>query len=185
VWQTSAYSVFVFAGSAQFAAVEILGDGGTAVAAIAAGLLLNMRSLAFGVVMAPTLRGPWWRRALWSQLMIDESTAIGSAQDDERWRLYGYVVSGLVLFVTWNISTLVGAGVLSSAGNIVEDWGLDATIPAAFLALLWPRLFDPHQRRCALAGGVIALVTTPIAPAGVPILAAGLGVAAGWRRPPA
>jgi predicted branched-subunit amino acid permease len=182
VWQTSGFSVFVFAGSAQFAAVEIIGDGGSAAAAIAAGLLLNVRSLAFGVVMAPALKGPWWRRALWSQLMIDETTAVGSAQPDTRWRRYGYLYAGVVLFTVWNLSTLFGAAVLSSAGDVVEDWGLDAPIPAAFMALLWPRLQDPAQRRCALAGAVIALVATPISPPGVPILLATAAVAAGWRR---
>jgi len=57
------YSLFVFAGSSQFAAVEILGDGGSVASAAIAGLLLNVRSLAFGVVMAPALAGAWWKRA--------------------------------------------------------------------------------------------------------------------------
>jgi predicted branched-subunit amino acid permease len=181
VWEASAYSTLVFTGSAQFAAVEVIGDGGSAVSAVAAGLLLNLRSLAFGVVMAPALAGPWWKRALWSQLMIDETTAIGSAQSEARWRRYGYLFTGVVLFVVWNLSTLVGAAGLSSTGDLVSDWGIDATIPAAFLALLWPRLSDDGQRRSALTGALIALALVPIAPPGVPILAGGLGVLAGWR----
>jgi predicted branched-subunit amino acid permease len=181
VWQASAFSSLVFTGSAQFAAVEVIGDGGTAAAAIAAGLLLNLRSLAFGVVMAPALTGPLWKRAWWSQLMIDESTAIGAAQGEPHWRRYGYLCGGLAVFVTWNISTLVGAAVLSSTGDLVHDWGIDATIPAAFLALLWPRLADEGQRRSALAGALIALALVPVAPPGVPIVVAALGVLAGWR----
>ena len=181
VWQASAFSVFVFTGSAQFAAVGVIGDGGTALSAIAAGALLNLRSLAFGVVMASALQGPWWRRAVWSQLMIDESTAVGSAQTDLRLRRYGYLCSGIAVFVAWNISTLVGAAALSSSGDLVTDWGLDAAIPAVFLALLWPRLADRAQRRSALVGGVIAFALLPFAPPGVPILAAGIGVVAGWR----
>lgn len=182
VWQASGFSLFVFAGSAQFAAVEIVGDGGSVAAAVAAGLLLNVRSLAFGVVMASSLPESRWKRALWSQLMIDESTAIGSAQDEVRWRRYGYLWSGLAIFVSWNLSTLVGSAGLSSAGDVVTNWGLDATIPAAFLALLWPRLSDPAQRRSAGLGALVALALVPIAPPGVPIVAAGLGVVAGWRR---
>jgi predicted branched-subunit amino acid permease len=181
VWQAAGFSLLVFAGSAQLAAVEVIGDGGTATAAIAAGLLLNLRSVAFGVAMAPTLTGPWWKRAIWSQVMIDETTAVGSAQSDPRWRRYGYLVSGAVLFIVWNVSTLVGAAGLSSAGDLVSDWGIDATIPAAFLALLWPRLADDPQRRSALVGAAIAVALVPVAPPGVPILAAGLGVLAGWR----
>lgn len=187
-WQASGFSVLVFAGSAQFAAVEVVGDGGSVAAAIAAGLLLNVRSLAFGVVMVSALPESRWRRALWSQLMIDETTAIASSQDEVRLRRYGYLWSGVCLFVAWNLSTLVGAAGLSSAGDVVTDWGLDATIPAAFLALLWPRLSDPAQRRSAALGALVALVLVPIAPPGVPIVAAAVGVVAGWRRaapPPA
>jgi 4-azaleucine resistance transporter AzlC len=181
VWQASAYSALVFAGSAQFAAVEVIGDGGSAVSAVAAGLLLNLRSLAFGVVMSPALAAPWWKRAVWSQLMIDETTAVGSAQIERRWARYGYLFTGVVLFAAWNLSTLVGAAGLSSAGDLITDWGLDATIPAAFLALLWPRLQQEGQRRTALAGAVVALALVPVAPPGVPIIAGGLGALAGWR----
>ena len=185
VWQASAYSLLVFAGSAQIAAVQIIGDGGTAAAAITAGLLLNLRSLAFGVVMAPDLTGPWWKRAAWSQLMIDETTAVASAQRERRWRRYGYLWTGLVLFAVWNLTTLVGAAGLSSSGDLVSTWGIDATIPAAFLALLWPRLSDETQRRTALCGALIAAALIAVAPPGIPIVAAGLGVLAGWRRRPA
>jgi predicted branched-subunit amino acid permease len=182
-WQASAFSLLVFAGSAQFAAVQVIGNGGSALAAIAAGLLLNLRSLAFGVTMTTALAGPWWKRAAWSQLMIDESTAVGSAHTEHRWRRYGYLCAGLTIFVTWNLTTLIGAAALSSSGAVVTTWGIDATIPAAFVALLWPRLAEAGQRRSAAAGGLIALIVVPFAPPGLPILAAALGVLAGGRRP--
>ena len=83
--QAVGYSMLVFGGSSQFAAVEILGDGGSVASAATAGLLLNVRSLAFGVIMAPALAGSFWSRAAMSQLMIDESTAVGSARADPRW----------------------------------------------------------------------------------------------------
>jgi 4-azaleucine resistance transporter AzlC len=182
-WQASAFSLLVFAGSAQFAAIEVIGDGGSALAAVAAGLLLNLRSLAFGMAMATALSGPWWKRAAWSQLMIDESTAVGSAQTDDRWRRYGYLCAGLTIFATWNLTTVIGAAALSSSGEVLTTWGIDSTIPAAFLALLWPRLADAGQRRSALAGGIVALALVPVAPPGVPILAAAFGALAGGRQP--
>ncbi|MEL7157903.1 MAG: AzlC family ABC transporter permease [Actinomycetota bacterium] len=177
------FSALVFTGSAQFAAASVLADGGTVAAAVISGLLLNLRSLAFGLVMAPALRGPLWWRALVSQLMIDETTAVGSAQRDRRWQRYGYLVSGVVLFTFWNASTLAGASVLGGADSLIERAGIDATIPAAFLALLWPRLADPTQRLVALIGAAIALVAAPVLPPGVPVIAAGLAVVAvrPWR----
>jgi branched chain amino acid efflux pump len=178
--QAIGFSVFVFGGSSQFAAVEILGDGGSIASAAVAGLMLNARSLAFGVIMAPALTGAWWQRAAMSQLMIDESTAVGSFQDELRWRRYGYLVTGLSVFVVWNLTTVVGHVAFANAGDLISDLGLDAAGPAAFLALLWPRLASRPQRRVAIAGAVIALAMIPVAPPGVPILAAMLGVAAAF-----
>lgn len=184
--QAIGYSALVFGGSSQFAAVEILGDGGSVASAAIAGLLLNVRSLAFGVIMAPALAGAWWQRAAMSQLMIDESTAVGSAQEDLAARRYGYLVAGLGVFVVWNLTTIAGHVVFAGAEDAITDLGLDAAGPAAFLALLWPRLSSPPQRRTAIAGAVIAVVLVPVAPPGVPILAAMFGVAAAGlgRRPP-
>ncbi len=177
------YSTLVFAGSAQFAAVDVLGDGGTVAAAVTAGVLLNLRSLAFGVAMAPVLTGPVWKRALMAQLMIDESTAVGTARPEPRWRRYGYLAAGLGVFALWNLTTLLGVTAISSSGDLIERSGLDAAAPAAFLALVWPRLAATSQRTVAIVGALIALALVPVAPAGVPIVAAVLGVgAARWAR---
>lgn len=184
VWEALGFSTLVFSGSAQFAAVSVLSDGGTAVAAVTSGLLLNLRSLAFGVAMAGALKGPLWWRALTAQLMIDESTAVGSVQRTDVLRRYGYLAGGLAVYVLWNLSTVLGASVLSSSEQLIEDLGIDATIPAAFLALLWPRLADPTQRSIAAIGAVVALALVPISPAGVPIIAAAgaVVVARPWRE---
>ncbi len=170
------FSTLVFSGSAQFASVSVLADGGTVVAAVIAGLLLNLRSIAFGIIMAPALKGPVWWRALASQLMIDESTAVGSAQNDLRWQRFGYLATGLGVFAVWNASTVLGVSVLGGADDLIDVAGIDATIPAAFLALLWPRLSDPVHRLLAIAGAVIALASAPFLPPGLPILAAATAV---------
>ena len=178
LFQTVGFSTFVFGGSSQFAAVEILGDHGSVASAAVGGLLLNVRSLAFGVIMAPALAGSWWKRAAMSQLMIDESTAVGAAQPDLRWRRYGYLVAGLGVFIVWNLSTILGHIAFSGAGDLITKLGLDAAGPAAFLALLWSRLSTTPQRNTAIAGALIALALIPFVPPGVPILAAMFGVAA-------
>jgi len=169
LFEAVGYSIFVFAGSAQFAAVEILGDGGSTA---------YVRSLAFGVIMAPALTGAFWQRALMSQLMIDEATAVGVAAVEKRHRRYGYLVGGLGVFVVWNLTTVLGFVVFSNAGDLITDLGLDVAGPAAFLALLWPRLADRRQLATAVAGAAIAVALVPVAPAGVPILMSMLGVGA-------
>lgn len=180
------FSTLVFAGSAQFAAVSVLNDGGTVAAAVVAGVLLNLRSLAFGVGMAPALTGPLWWRALVSQLMIDESAAVGSVQPTPRLQRFGFLTAGIAVFIAWNAATVVGASILATAGDLVATAGLDATIPAAFLALLWPRLRDREQLSVALLGAAIAVIAAPLLPAGVAIILAAVAVGIGrpWRAEP-
>jgi predicted branched-subunit amino acid permease len=170
--EVMAFSLLVFSGSAQFAAVSVLGDGGSVAAAVTAGLLLNLRSVAFGVVMAPALRGRWWWRAAVAQLVIDESTAVGTAQTERRWQRYGFLACGVTVFGLWNLATVAGASVLGRTGDLIETAGIDATIPASFLALLWPRLRSGPQRTAAALGAVIVTATVPVLPPGLPILAA-------------
>lgn len=178
------FSVLVFTGSAQFAAVAVLGNSGTVATAVVAGMLLNVRCVAFGLVMAPVFPRSWARRALASQLMIDESMAVGTSVDEPDLRWFGYLAGGLGVFVAWNVSTLAGALLVPGTGTFVTDLGIDATIPAAFLALLWPRLADAVQRRIAVLGGVVALALVPLLPAGLPIILSAAAVPVVlWARP--
>ena len=181
VWEALGFSSIVFGGSSQFAAVSVLADDGTVIAAITAGLLLNLRSLAFGVSMAPSLKGPLLWRAGVSQLMIDESTAIGSSQATHELRRYGYLWGGLSVFVLWNATTLRGVSVLSEAESLITDLGIDATIPAAFLGLIWNKLENAKHRAVAVIGAITALILIPFTPAGIPVIAAASAII--WVRP--
>ncbi|MCH2616643.1 MAG: AzlC family ABC transporter permease [Acidimicrobiales bacterium] len=181
VWEALGFSSIVFGGSSQFAAVSVLADDGTVIAAITAGLLLNLRSLAFGVSMAPSLKGSFLWRAGVSQLMIDESTAIGSSQATHELRRYGYLWGGLSVFVLWNATTLIGVSVLSEAESLITDLGIDATIPAAFLGLIWNKLENAKHRVVALIGAITALILIPFTPAGIPVIAAASAII--WVRP--
>jgi predicted branched-subunit amino acid permease len=181
VWEALGFSSLVFGGSSQFAAVSVLADDGTVIAAVTAGLLLNLRSSAFGVSMAPSLKGSLLWRAGVSQLMIDESTAIGSSQSTHELRRYGYLWGGLSVFVLWNATTLIGVSVLSEAESLITDLGIDATIPAAFLGLIWNKLENARHRVVALIGAITALILIPITPAGIPVIAAASAII--WVRP--
>jgi len=77
--------------------------------------------------------------------------------------------------VFWNTGTLLGAVAGDAIGN-PEVWGLDAAFPAGYLALAMPHLRTRQGRVAAACGVAIALVLVPLAPAGVPIVAAALGV---------
>lgn len=172
LWQCSAFSVAVFAGSAQFAAVEVLASGGGPLAAIAAGLLLNLRSLAFGAAVLDVLPLRRWRRAAAAHLIVDESVAVATGQSGPAARRLGFYAAGGGIFVLWNVATVAGFTVVSTSDGLVSGLGIDGAVPAAFLALLWPRLTDRAQLPVCLLGAAIALGLTPLAPAGIPVIAA-------------
>ena len=173
-------SATTFAGSAQFAAMSILDDGGTIAAAIVAALLLNARYAAIGISVASLFRGSTARRLSEAQLIVDESWALAARPDGtyDRRILIG---SGLTLYVAWVLGTAVGV----IGGGFIGDperLGLDAAFPALFLALLVGQLRSRRAVAAALAGGGIALVLLPWTPAGVPIVAAVAGCLVGLRR---
>ena len=173
-------SATTFAGSAQFAAASIRGDGGTVAAAVAAALLLNARYAPIGVSVAPWLAGPRWRRFLHAQLVVDESWAI-SARGEGRYDPRILVGAGLLLYVAWVAGTAVGA----IGGQALGDpatLGLDAAFPALFLALLAPQVRRRKPLFVALLGGTIALALTPFTPPGVPIIASSVACLLGVRR---
>jgi 4-azaleucine resistance transporter AzlC len=165
-------SLTTFAGSAQFAAASVLGSGGAVVAAILAAVLLNLRYLAIGMSVAPSLRGGPVRRLAEAQLAVDESWAV--SQRDGRVNRDRLVGAGSVLMCCWCLGTVAGVFGGSAIGD-PSDYGLDAMFPALFLALLVGQLDGPRARVSALAGGLIALAFTPVLPAGLPIVAAAGG----------
>jgi branched chain amino acid efflux pump len=176
-------SATTFAGSAQFAVVSVLGAGGTAAAAIGAAVLLNGRYVPMSVAASGAFRGGPLRRLVEAQLLVDESWALSSRENGfDRRVLLG---AGGLLYLGWNAGT--AAGVL--AGDSLTDpatLGLDAAFPALFLALLAPLVSgaDRTPRLAAMLGAGIALVLTPITPAGLPVIAATAACLVGLTRPP-
>jgi 4-azaleucine resistance transporter AzlC len=175
-------SVTTFAGSAQFAVVSVLTAGGGVAAACVAALLLNARYAPIGMSVAKALRGGWLKRVLEAQLVVDESWAL-SNQGGGRFDRRILIGAGVTLYSVWVLGTLIGV----LAGDLIGDpnkLGLDAAFPALFFALLVGQI---HSRRAALAavsGAAIALIVTPFAKPGVPLIVACLACAIGWRREP-
>jgi 4-azaleucine resistance transporter AzlC len=173
-------SAVVFAGAAQFASIAILAGGGTLVAAVAAGALVNARFLPMSVALTPSLRGGRLRRAVEGQALIDTSWALSSRGDGtyDRTLLMGATA---IQYLTWVGGTALGV----AFGELVGDTtarGLDAIFPAFFVSLLLKEARDARSRAVAALGGAVALLLVPVAPAGVPVLAASLAALVGLRR---
>lgn len=172
VLQTCALSLATFTGASQFAAVGVIGAGGSALSAIATASLLGLRNTLYGVVISPRLRVKGIKRIVAAQLTIDESTGVALGQEingDEEMRR-GFWWTGTAVFLFWNLFTYLGAQGAQALGD-PQRWGLDAAVPAAFLGLLWPRLTGARERAIAVLAGLLALLLTPLLPAGLPIIA--------------
>jgi predicted branched-subunit amino acid permease len=185
-WQALTMSALMFTGASQFALVGVLGAGGGALAAVGSALLLGTRNTVYGVRLAPMLapRG-WLRRAGAAHWVIDETTAMAVAAPDRELGRLAFWVTGATIYLGWNATTLVGALGAGALGETAQA-ALDSIVPAAFLALLWPRLRRGTteaavQRRVALGGAVLALALTPFVPAGVQVVLAVVAVALAGR----
>jgi predicted branched-subunit amino acid permease len=188
VWQAATMSALMFTGASQFALVGVLGAGGSALAAVGSALLLGTRNTVYGVRLVPLLRPRGWRRLTTAHWVIDETTALSLAAPDRALARLAFLAGGASIFLMWNATTVVGALGAAALGGTARA-ALDAVVPAAFLALLWPRLGRGFaeaavQRRVAVGGAVVALALTPFVPAGVQVIAAVVAVAlAGRPRP--
>jgi 4-azaleucine resistance transporter AzlC len=165
-----AMSLSTFAGGAQFAAASVLSAGGTVTAAVAAAVMLNARYVPIGVSVSSALTGPWWVRLAAAQLVVDESWAVGhvGAGRYDRARLLS---AGLVVLAAWTAGTALGA----LGGDALGDpaaLGLDAMAPALFLALLMSQVKGRRAAAVAGAAALLAAVLVPVAPPGLPIVAA-------------
>lgn len=167
--QTCALSVLMFTGASQFALVGVVGAGGSVWAGAATAALLGSRNALYGLRLSSILDRSGLRRLLAAHFVIDETTAMAIARESPADGRFAFWATGLALFAFWNLGTLLGA----LATHLVPDpkvLGLDAAPPAAFLALLAPRLRAREPMAVALAAGVVALVCLPFVPAGVPLL---------------
>jgi len=142
-WQeTGVMGVVVLAGAAQIVATERLAAGAGVVAALVAGVALNLRLILITASIRHFfIHRPLWQRLLGAHFSTDENWALTLAKRNrgeavEYWFLVG---SGLMLLIAWAGFSVLG---VLFAGHIPEaqSYGLDFAFTAAFIALargLW------------------------------------------------
>jgi predicted branched-subunit amino acid permease len=178
--QAAALSLLMFTGGSQFAFV---GVASSPLSGAMTAILLGSRNALYGLRLSALLDVRGSRRLAAAQLTIDESTAMAVGNEDrvELSRL-AFWWTGLSVFVCWNVATVLGA-LGAEALSDPSVLGLDAAGPAAFVALLAPRLRNRELWAVALVSAAVAVVVTPVVPAGVPVLCAAVVAAAlGLRR---
>ncbi|WP_412566019.1 AzlC family ABC transporter permease [Streptomyces decoyicus] len=175
--QTCVLSLLVFTGASQFALVGALAAGGNPFTAAAGAFFLGARNAFYGLRLSAVLGYRARVKPFAAHWVIDETSAVALAQPDRRSARLGFTVTGLTLYVLWNLTTLVGALGAGALGD-TDAWGLDAAGPAVFLALLAPMVKDTVERVAAGLAVVLVMVTLPLLPTGVPVLVAALAAPA-------
>ena len=179
-WAGPAFSVIVFAGASQLAAINVLAEGGSWVIAAIAACTINLRLLLYGASLAPHMaRFSLRDRLLAAYVLTDEAYAPSIAQ----WRagnspsLAFYFGGAMTLYVAWQVATVVGA---LGGGLVSEDVPLEFAVPLVFLVLLIPAVTTKPAIAAMFAGGLSAVVAVELGAGGLYILiGAVVGIAAG------
>jgi predicted branched-subunit amino acid permease len=173
IWQTCFLSVVMFTGGSQFGLIGVLASGGLAAgpAAVTSAALLGTRNVFYAIRMSPVIGPGFFRRAAAAQLTIDESVAVSTAQRTPAAQWVGFWATGILIYLGWNLTTLIGALIGDLLGD-VSAYGLDAAAAAAFLGLLWPRLKERQTQAVAVGAAFVAAILTPFLTPGLPVLVA-------------
>ncbi len=189
------FSTIVFAGASQLAAIEVLGDGGTAIVAALAACTINLRILLYSASLAPYLaRESLLRRMAAAYLLTDQAYAVSilrwgrhghdradgdpvvlDSESSRRWSYY--LGAALMLWVPWQVATVTGV----LLGNAVPDsLPLGFAVPLVFLVLLVPTLTKLHAVVAAGVGGLVTVVSLELGAGALSVMIGALtGVAAG------
>lgn len=189
-WETQIFSIAVFAGASQLAALQLMQDQAPVLVVLATGLAVNLRMMMYSVALTPHLGGaPLGIRAIIAYFLVDQSFALPMAEYEKHPELtvaekVAYFF-GIVAPITaiWNVSTAVGA---QMGRAVPESWGLDFAMPITFIGMTAAMLRTvPHGVAMAVSVGVTLLLWAMPYGTGL-LVGAAAGMAAGalteaWR----
>ena len=169
-WQTMVLSLLMFSGGSQFAFIGVIATGAGVLPAVLSAWLLGVRNGFYAIRLAPIMSLSRILKPIGAQLTIDESNAVSLSQEpDLQKQRQGFWLTGIAVFVCWNLLTAAGALLGSVIGN-PADWGLDAAAGAAFLGLIWPSLKESKLLLLAVVSAFTSTLLSAFLPAGLPVL---------------
>jgi 4-azaleucine resistance transporter AzlC len=168
-------SLAVFAGSAQFSALQVWATTGVGMIILVT-LIVNLRYLLLSASIAPHLRDRFWHLKAFAAFMLsDESYALAMARYAAGQGSFAYLVgANLGLYVEWTVASLSGA-LLGATLPDLSPYRLDLIFPLAFLGLLVPLIGNQVTLAVALVAGILAWGGAALLPGKWYILIAGLG----------
>ncbi|MCO6057792.1 AzlC family ABC transporter permease [Pseudomonas sp. MOB-449] len=160
-WQAMGMSLLVFAGSAQFIAITLLGGGAGVAVVLLTTLVVNLRHALYSATLQPFVRHlpARWRMplAFW---LTDEAFAVVqhryAEEDDSPHKHWYFFGAALAMYLNWQLCTLVGVLFGQAVPNLAA-WGLDFAMLATFIGIVVPMLRNKPQVAAALVAGAVAL----------------------------
>ncbi len=159
-----AMSSVVFAGSSQFIIAQLVAAGTPPIVIIVTAFIVNIRHMLYSASLAPFVkRLPTRWKWLLAYLLTDEAYAVtishyrygeGEVQD-ETFKHWYFLGTGLALWMTWQVSTAIG---IFLGAQVPASWSLDFTSTLTFIALVVPSLKDRASTVAALTAGIVAVV---------------------------
>lgn len=162
-WETQVFSIAVFAGASQLAALQLMQDQAPLLVILATGIAVNLRMMMYSVALTPHLgAAPLGIRATIAYFLVDQSFALSLAEFDKRAELtlaekIAYFFGTIApITAIWNIATAVG---VQMGRAVPESWGLDFAMPITFIGMTAAMLRTvPHGVAMAVSVGVTLLL---------------------------
>ncbi|HVB71965.1 MAG TPA: AzlC family ABC transporter permease [Ktedonobacteraceae bacterium] len=159
-----AMSLLIFAGSAQFVAVQLLSAGVPVGIIILTACLLNLRHMLYSASIAPYVK---WLPVRWKMflayILTDEAYAVAIIHyrqpgeiTSKHWHFLG---AGLTLWTIWQLSTAFG---ILLGANVPASWSLDFALPLTFIALVIPTLKTRAEWLAAGTAGILAVLVAAL-----------------------
>ncbi len=183
VWMTASMSAFVFAGSAQFVAIELIASGAGIVIIVLTTFLVNVRHNLYAATIAPHFGRLPHRWLIPIAYILTDEAYVVVMQYFERNRnahnkQWFYMGAAFTMYIVWQVATWIGIW----AGSSISDpagWGLDYALPATFIAMLVPLVRTKGVAVCVLIAGTLSLLLYSLPYQIGLILAMVIGAAAG------
>ncbi len=160
--QVMGFSVIVIAGTAQFAAVQMMNENAPTLIVLATALAVNLRMAMYSASLAPHLgKASTPRRLMMAYFMVDQSYSLSISKYEDhpemelREKVAYYTGSVLAFMPFWYAATYLGAAL---GASIPPEWGLDMALPLTFLAMIGPMLRTFAHVGAALTSSIVALL---------------------------
>lgn len=158
-WEVSFMSAAVFAGAAQFIAMDMIGQA-AGLTIILTALLVNLRHILMGASIRPYIKHmPPTLKVPFLYTMADENWAIVMRRARTHSDLTPAYIAGATLpfYTAWQISCYAGTQIGNVIGDL-EQWGFDFVFTAVFLTLVLGFWRTDHRTSPIIASAIVAVI---------------------------